>query len=889
MSIIPENELNQGLNQAQATNLSNGHHDSHPVASLRGQTPSPDVITLDAALKYAELGYPVFPCKPADKKPYWNESDLRHGWKSASTDEDQIIAWWERWPNAMIGASMAGVVVMDDDTERKNLPAWPPEPEQRLALAGAPKSRTRSGGYHYFFRRPDNVKWHINLKPAKGIDIRTDGGYVILPPSIYEDGTEYAWASNELDCTPEKLPDPPQWLFESLEATNQPARQNASQSPEDGPGNGVYLPADLDVEQTYRLASQVVTTLWLHWETQGIFQCGNQSTIQERLHRPALMTLAQAMFTTRLHHQRWPEFEHRIHEDLDRAGCPSLGSQIPVKDVIQARNPTWYSLASLLRGVGANEMEIMETILAVNGTQCFEEKPTPAKEIDRIARHACGPNKSGLEGWIASICSSAGIHWESPVPVIQLPPNVEVVETEEELPTNDPGRLPDNFVDEAPGFIQCVKEYVLATSRYEQPLFAMLSGVALQAACVGSKIYEENLNSTMLYLVGLTKSGSGKDRPHEAISEILMESRGFNVECQGLLGAGDLTSHYALTRALQDLQDASLPASMILPIDEFGDFLKRCHSGNIEWRRMTSLLKKMYSRGWTHIDCKYVDKSKTVDITKPNLILYGVSTADAFFKSLNHDSITGGFCNRLLVFEGEEMPERKRGRRRSRPEVPEVIKNRIAFWHQYKHSAHVCPVPGQSGPYATPEIINTTDEAYDLWEEHTDRIDQERGHQRQEVICELLSRIVQNAMRLAVVHVCARVDPDQFRAPVVDVEAVNWAMGIAEHAARYLIFKLEENLGENQFEENVKLTRKLIRKKQGAGADHSWLIKRKPHCYLNPRERKEVLDTLEEREEIVKAYVPGKTKPTQKYWAVGHVPQVVLDQLTTVNNSNNSK
>jgi hypothetical protein len=63
-------------------------HQVHDVASM-----------LDAALHYATiLRIPVFPCNPDDKRPF-----TLHGFKDASREEEQIRAWWARFPEAMIG------------------------------------------------------------------------------------------------------------------------------------------------------------------------------------------------------------------------------------------------------------------------------------------------------------------------------------------------------------------------------------------------------------------------------------------------------------------------------------------------------------------------------------------------------------------------------------------------------------------------------------------------------------------------------------------------------------------------------------------------------------------------------------------------------------------
>ena len=60
-----------------------------------------------------QQGYPVFPCKPENKQPYVNG-----GFKAATTDIDQINAWWAQWPDAMPGiptGDVTGIFVLDID------------------------------------------------------------------------------------------------------------------------------------------------------------------------------------------------------------------------------------------------------------------------------------------------------------------------------------------------------------------------------------------------------------------------------------------------------------------------------------------------------------------------------------------------------------------------------------------------------------------------------------------------------------------------------------------------------------------------------------------------------------------------------------------------------
>ncbi|MEY3225952.1 MAG: hypothetical protein RLZZ536_571, partial [Planctomycetota bacterium] len=65
---------------------------------------------LSAALRYAELGYPVFPCEPGTNRPA-----TAHGFKDATTNPAEIERWWAEIPRANIGMPTAGLLVLDID------------------------------------------------------------------------------------------------------------------------------------------------------------------------------------------------------------------------------------------------------------------------------------------------------------------------------------------------------------------------------------------------------------------------------------------------------------------------------------------------------------------------------------------------------------------------------------------------------------------------------------------------------------------------------------------------------------------------------------------------------------------------------------------------------
>jgi hypothetical protein len=130
----------------------------------------------DAAVS---LGLPVFPCG-ADKKPL-----TTHGFKDATNDPARIRTLFSGSAAVMIGVptgAATDVVVIDvDRKENRQGGAWLDENSHRMPQTRT--IRTASGGLHIYLRHPGQRVKNSNDKIAPGIDVRGDGGYVIVPPS----------------------------------------------------------------------------------------------------------------------------------------------------------------------------------------------------------------------------------------------------------------------------------------------------------------------------------------------------------------------------------------------------------------------------------------------------------------------------------------------------------------------------------------------------------------------------------------------------------------------------------------------------------------------------------------------------------------------------------
>ena len=139
-----------------------------------------------AALRYANLGIPVFPCVPGGKQPL-----TPNGFHDATSVARVVHGWWQRTPDANIGlptGTPTGVLVVDVDVHSgaSGFAAFERARREGFGDAWAWMVRTPSGGLHAYYPNvggQDQRSWQV---PAAHIDFRGDGGYVVAPPSRIE-------------------------------------------------------------------------------------------------------------------------------------------------------------------------------------------------------------------------------------------------------------------------------------------------------------------------------------------------------------------------------------------------------------------------------------------------------------------------------------------------------------------------------------------------------------------------------------------------------------------------------------------------------------------------------------------------------------------------------
>lgn len=188
---------------------------------------------LQLATEYAKRGWRVVLVHGID--PTTGECDCRKGaacprpakhpmfsgWQmKASTNVKVLASWFEKYPTANVGIATGrgfGVVVDLDPRNECHL-ALAQMKRREGALPDTLTANTGGGGEHRVFAYPEGLSVHNDglpaLKPYKklGVDVKGDGGFIVVEPSVHYSGGRYEWAA-PLDAPRADLSD---WMLHDV-------------------------------------------------------------------------------------------------------------------------------------------------------------------------------------------------------------------------------------------------------------------------------------------------------------------------------------------------------------------------------------------------------------------------------------------------------------------------------------------------------------------------------------------------------------------------------------------------------------------------------------------------------------------------------------------------
>lgn len=155
-------------------------------------------------------GWRLLPLLPREKTP------LVKGWPHlATTALEQLEAWASQWPDCNWGATTgrgSDLLVLDVDGPEGEVALM--EHEARGHVLPNTLTATSGRGRHYYFKWPEGHRIRNSTGAlGSGLDIRGDGGYIVIPPSIHPRGVPYEYIDSG-----KPIAIAPQWLVALLTA-----------------------------------------------------------------------------------------------------------------------------------------------------------------------------------------------------------------------------------------------------------------------------------------------------------------------------------------------------------------------------------------------------------------------------------------------------------------------------------------------------------------------------------------------------------------------------------------------------------------------------------------------------------------------------------------------
>lgn len=157
---------------------------------------------LQAALHYQSRGFSIIPVGP-DKKPLINWKE----YQSRIASPAEIEGWYEKYPAmniAIATGKISGIVVVDIENGGN-----------REGYPSTVTAKSGGNGIHFFYKHPGyEVPNGARIKELT--DIRGDGGYILVAPSVSDKG-EYKWVISPDNSN---FSEWPKWITETATLDN---------------------------------------------------------------------------------------------------------------------------------------------------------------------------------------------------------------------------------------------------------------------------------------------------------------------------------------------------------------------------------------------------------------------------------------------------------------------------------------------------------------------------------------------------------------------------------------------------------------------------------------------------------------------------------------------
>lgn len=659
---------------------------------------------------------------------------------------------------AMATGTKSKLLVIDIDGNKGGFASLEKLEEKYGELPQTPTSITGNGEHRLFNLPEEKIKNRANATGSTypGIDVRTTGGYVIVPPSTHVSGRQYRWS----DDMPEETIDLPGWMIELVKDRPKPIKEIAHDY-----SNGAA--SDWSKDEVWRMLDALSPDMsyddWLH--------------VGMALHEGG--------------------FNLSMWDTWSRAGSKYQPGDCEKR---------WH-------GFDSNSGITMGTLVDMAMLQGWKPAPPPAVQMDT----------SSVDDLVERIQSGK----------IKEMPDFKL--------NFDPLDLPGLVGDT----VRWITKYALRP----QPELAMLNVLAFASAIFGRR-YKSPINTrTNLYVVGVARTGAGKEFSRQCINELAQAS--------GLLdylGASYIRSDIGLLSELQK------KPSQVMMIDELGMYLEAISNvkAPTHFRNIASVLTKLYSSSGSLYDHGSVadPKMKPLLILAPSLSIYGTTTEKKYVKAFTEGTIESGELNRFIVYKSNRVTT-------GEEEFPEPLRlddELIDRWKELApNSNNLGALLGAANVIPEADMVEWDEECLALvrsyYKEQEIRASQEDGG------ASLWVRLVENSIKIAMIFAICR-NPITPRFSKKDLQT---AYHIVETCIHYMVYLASEHMAETPLEGLHKEIVNYIKKHYAkSGVTRSKLTHR--FRKISRKSMDEMINALIDQEVLTCQTLKTSTKPLTVYF-----------------------
>jgi len=439
------------------------------------------------------------------------------------------------------------------------------------------------------------------------------------------------------------------------------------------------------------------------------------------------------------------------------------------------RNVAMFKLAGDLIATGMSTKSVLLALLNENEVKCAE--PLPAHEVEAIVRSAEKSSQGAVRLAQQEALDQARL----------AAVNASLQVKSKMSPLTD-------FIGQLPPVMQEIAAWYQKRAFYYQETFVLPIALASCAAVLARDFTSENRASTNMYWVLIAPTATGKEAALGCINDV--------VAAYGdARRAGAPSSQGGVLAALE-----RNPASCYV-IDELGEFLKGVFDPKAAGYKAATgtVLMDLYTKGGTdYFGQEYArqtgpDARKRADIDSPCPSIFGATTPSTFYGALSAAAINSGFLPRLMPFQAPDLVPIPNFDQKSEPvpvavcEWQEAVKLRIEL-HRKEWGAGGNLRRIQSH---LPIQVPFSSEALELRNAHMLAIRDRRNSGVDGLTSNMLSRVVENAARIALTLALAD-DPH-----VTEVSAghLRLALDIVSYAADVFSTDIRKNLFDSKFAE----------------------------------------------------------------------------------------